>query len=52
MDQIADYLSDYTASFTFSELPAAGQSASGLGSGVPSAHRSIGRLENVSLYGA
>ena len=52
MDQIVDYLSDYAASFTFSDLPADRQPANGLGSGMPGAHRSIGRLENVPLYGA
>ena len=52
MDQIVDYLSDYAASSTFSDLPAGSQPVSGLGSGVPDAYQSIGRLESVSLYGA
>lgn len=52
MDQIVDYLSNYAVSFTFSDLPAVGQPANGLDRGVPGAHRSIGRLENVPLYGA
>jgi hypothetical protein len=52
MDQTVDYLSDYAASFTYSALPAVGQPANGLSSGVPGTHRNIGRLENVPLYGA
>jgi hypothetical protein len=52
MDQIVDYLSDYAASFTCSALPAVGQPANGLSSEVPGTHRSIGRLENIPLYGA
>jgi hypothetical protein len=52
MDQTVDYLSDETTSFAFSDVPAEPQPANGLGSGVPDAHRNIGRLENAPRYGA
>jgi len=49
MDQLADYLSDYVASFTFSDLPADQQPATVLDSGAPGAHRSLGRGEHYTI---